>query len=140
MIQERNMVGESVAPSDAVGERRSLWQRIREHQPIIVDLIGVAALWQISTYFFSPAIVPPLGDIGAAIWKIFSQWSNLVSLLVTSLRVLISLLIAFVLGTMLGVMMGLFKGVRTYARPLLHMIQGVPALSWVVFAVIWFAQ
>lgn len=140
MIQERNMVGESIAPAEATSSGRTLWQRIREHQPIIVDLIGVAVLWQISTYFFSPAIVPPLGDIGAAIWKIFSQWSNLVSLIVTSLRVLISLLIAFVLGTTLGVMMGLFKGVRTYARPLLHMIQGVPALSWVVFAVIWFAQ
>lgn len=140
MIQERNVVGDSFAPPETLVPRRSLWQRIREHQPIIVDLIGVAVLWQISTYFFSPAIVPPLGDIGAAIWKIFSQWSNLVSLIVTSLRVLISLLLAFVLGTMLGVMMGLFKGVRTYARPLLHMIQGVPALSWVVFAVIWFAQ
>ena len=137
MIQERNMVGDGVAPAAV---RRSLWSRLREHQPVIVDLIAVAALWQFSTYFFSPAIVPPLGDIGAAIWKIFSQWSNLVSLIVTSLRVLISLLLAFVLGTFLGVMMGLFKGVRTYARPLLHMIQGVPALSWVVFAVIWFAQ
>jgi NitT/TauT family transport system permease protein len=84
--------------------------------------------------------VPPLGDIGRAIWRIFSQWSNLVSLLATSLRVLVALLLAFVLGTALGVTMGLFKGVRTYARPLLHMIQGVPALSWVVFAVIWFAQ
>jgi NitT/TauT family transport system permease protein len=135
------MTGESVAPPvEPRAAGRSLWRRIREHQPIIVDLIGVAVLWQISTYFFSPAIVPPLGDIGEAIWKIFSQWSNLVSLLVTSIRVLVSLLLAFVLGTMLGVMMGLFKGVRTYARPLLHMIQGVPALSWVVFAVIWFAQ
>ena len=120
--------------------RRSFWKRLKEHQPAVVDLVAVAVLWQISTYFFSPAIVPPLGDIGRAIWRIFSQWSNLVSLLATSLRVLVALLFAFVLGTTLGVTMGLFKGVRTYARPLLHMIQGVPALSWVVFAVIWFAQ
>jgi NitT/TauT family transport system permease protein len=119
---------------------RSFWKRLKEHQPAIVDLIVVAALWQISTYFFPPAIVPPLGDIGRAIWRIFSQWSNLVSLLATSLRVLVALLFAFVLGTALGVTMGLFKGVRIYTRPLLHMIQGVPALSWVVFAVIWFAQ
>jgi NitT/TauT family transport system permease protein len=140
MIRESNMAGESFAGTVAANGNSSIWQRIRKHQPIIVDLIGVAVLWQISTYFFSPAIVPPIGDIGAAIWKIFSQWSNLVSLLVTSIRVLVALLLAFALGTMLGVVMGLFKGVRTYARPLLHMIQGVPALSWVVFAVIWFAQ
>src|ERR1044072_7725668 len=107
MIQERSVIEDSLVPSDATGSSRSLWQRIREHQPIIVDLIGVAVLRQISTYFFSPAIVPPLGDIGDAIWKIFSQWSNLLSLLVTSIRVLVSLLIAFVLGTALGVAMGL---------------------------------
>jgi NitT/TauT family transport system permease protein len=140
MIQEPNLVGDSFAGPVAGDAGRSLWQRIRQHQPIIVDLIGVAVLWQISTYFFSPAIVPPIGDIGAAIWKIFSQWSNLVNLLVTSIRVLVALLLAFALGTMLGVVMGLFKGVRTYVRPLLNMVQGVPALSWVVFAVIWFAQ
>jgi NitT/TauT family transport system permease protein len=140
MTQGPSVVSYGFAISNAASVGRSLWQWIRKRQPIIVDLIGVALLWQISTYFFSPAIVPPIGDIGAAIWKIFSQWSNLLSLLVTSARVLVSLLLAFVLGTMLGVVMGLFKGVRTYVRPLLHMIQGVPALSWVVFAVIWFAQ
>lgn len=105
MIQEPNLVGDSFAGSVAGDAGRSLWQRIRKHQPIIVDLIGVAVLWQISTYFFSPAIVPPIGDIGAAIWKIFSQWSNLVNLLVTSIRVLVALLLAFALGTTLGVVM-----------------------------------
>jgi NitT/TauT family transport system permease protein len=140
MIRESNAVGGSLVSAVANNANGSIWQWIRKRQPIIVDLLGVALLWQISTYFFSPAIVPPIGDIGTAIWKIFSQWSNLLSLLVTSIRVLVSLLLAFTLGTMLGVVMGLFKGVRTYLRPLLHMIQGVPALSWVVFAVIWFAQ
>lgn len=120
--------------------RESVWSRLTAHKPIIIDLIGVALLWHLSTYYFSPAIVPPLSEIGGAIWNIFSQWTNLVSLLATSLRVLVGLVMSFVLGAALGVTMGLFGGVRTYARPVLHMIQGVPALSWVVFAVIWFAQ
>jgi NitT/TauT family transport system permease protein len=139
------MTPASDATALAMNERpgaasKTFWHRLKQQQPIVIDLLAVAALWQISTYFFSPAIVPPLGAIWDAIWQIFSKWSNLVSLLVTSLRVLISLLLAFVLGTGLGVLMGLYPAVRTYARPLLHMIQGVPALSWVVFAVIWFAQ
>lgn len=116
------------------------WRKIKKHQPVLIDLAAVAALWQFSTLFFSPAIVPPLGAIGHAIWDIFSQWQNLVSLLATSIRVLVALLLSFVLGTIVGICMGSFPVVRTYARPLLHMIQGVPALSWVVFAVIWFAN
>ena len=117
-----------------------LWNNIASHRPVIIDLIAVAVLWEISTYYFPPAIVPPLGDIGRAIWDIFSQWKNLASLLATSIRVLVALLLSFTGGTILGICMGSFPSVRTYARPLLHMIQGVPALSWVVFAVIWFAQ
>jgi len=116
------------------------WRKIKKHQPVLIDLVAVAALWQFSTLFFSPAIVPPLGAIGHSIWDIFSQWQNLVSLLATSIRVMVALLLSFVLGTMIGICMGSFPVVRTYARPLLHMIQGVPALSWVVFAVIWFAN
>ena len=123
-----------------IGATRVLWTRVTTYQPVIVDLIAVAVLWQISTFFFSPAIVPPIGAIGTAIWNIFSDWQNLISLLVTSLRVLVALVLSFVGGAILGICMGLFRGVRTYARPLLHMVQGVPALSWVVFAVIWFAQ
>lgn len=130
----------SFVEPEHVASRTSAWTRIAKYRPALIDLIGVAALWQISTHYFSPAIVPPLGDIGDAIWNIFSQWVNLVSLLATSLRVLGGLVVSFILGTALGVTMGLFGGVRTYSRPLLHMIQGVPALSWVVFAVIWFAQ
>lgn len=130
--------GSAAAAPPVSGE--NIWSRLARHRPAIIDLVAVATLWQISTHYFSPAIVPPLKDIGDAIWKIFSQWDNLVSLLATSLRVLAGLAISFILGTALGVTMGLFGGIRTYARPLLHMIQGVPALSWVVFAVIWFAQ
>lgn len=132
------------ASSDLDGFRQpqspSLFQKVMQHKPALIDIVVVALLWQSSTYYFSPAIVPPLGDIGRAIWNIFSQWTNLVSLLATSLRVLVGLIISFLFGTALGVAMGLFPAVRTYGRPLLHMIQGVPALSWVVFAVIWFAQ
>ena len=119
---------------------RIWWRRITTHQPVIVDLIAVAALWQFSTLFFSHAIVPPIGDIGHSIWNIFSQWENLFSLLVTSVRVLVALILSFILGTLMGLWMGFSATARTYGRPLLHMIQGVPALSWVVFAVIWFAQ
>ena len=72
-----------------------IWNSIASHRPVIIDLIAVAVLWEVSTYFFPPAIVPPLGDIGRSIWEIFSQWQNLASLLATSIRVLVALLLSF---------------------------------------------
>lgn len=117
-----------------------VWNRVSQHRPILVDLIVIATLWQLSTLFFPPVIVPSLSDIALALWQIVSSPRNLASLMATGLRVLIALIIAFLGGTVLGILMGASNGVRTYVKPLLHMIQGVPALSWVVFAVIWFAQ
>jgi ABC-type nitrate/sulfonate/bicarbonate transport system permease component len=124
----------------AAGGLPGLLGKWREYRPVIIDAIVILALWQLSTLAFPPVVAPPLQDIATALWNIFTDPNNLVSLLVTALRVLVSLIVAFVAGTVLGVCMGLSTGVRTYAKPLLHLIQGIPALSWVVFAVIWFAQ
>jgi NitT/TauT family transport system permease protein len=47
---------------------------------------------------------------------------------------------AFVLGAVVGTVMGLSPVLRTYLKPILHFLQGIPALSWVVFAVLWFTE
>jgi NitT/TauT family transport system permease protein len=120
--------------------RSALLAGLQRHHPLVVDLIAIAALWQLSTLFLPPVIVPSLGDIGAALWHIFSDPQNLANLMMTGLRVIVSLVLAFIGGTALGILMGSSDRVRTYVKPLLHLLQGVPALSWVVFAVIWFAN
>lgn len=123
------------------GPRRfDLLERLDRHRPVVVDLLVIVLLWHVSTYFFPPVVAPPISEIGAALWEIFSEPGNLFHLVATGVRVLVALAIAFVAGAILGVLMGLFGGLRTYVRPALHLIQGVPALSWVVFAVIWFAH
>jgi NitT/TauT family transport system permease protein len=110
------------------------------HFPIIVDLVVVAGLWQLSTLFFPPIVAPSLENIGTAFWDIFSDPQNLASLVTTGIRVFVALIIAFAGGAILGLLMGSLDSVRTYVKPLLYVIQGIPGLSWVVFAVIWFSQ
>lgn len=124
--------------------RFNLLRGIRDYlgsqRPLLVGLAVIAALWQFSTLFLPPIITPPLQDIAVAAWQIFSQYDQLIHLLTTGLRVIVALLVSFVVGASIGIAMGTFDGVREYAKPLLHFIQGVPALSWVIFAVIWFAN
>jgi len=43
-------------------------------------------------------------------------------------------------GATVGVLIGLSDTIRTYVRPVLYFTQGIPALSWVVFAIIWFTD
>ena len=119
---------------------RELGGALRAQRPLFIGLGGLALLWQTSTYFLPPIIAPPLQDIAVAIWGIFSDYGQLAHLLTTGIRVVVALVVSFVVGAVLGIAMGTFDRVSEYVKPLLHFAQGVPALSWVVFAVIWFAN
>jgi NitT/TauT family transport system permease protein len=117
-----------------------LRKRWRSKIAVVVDLVVIASLWQISTYFLPPIITPGLGAIGRALLDIFIDPEQRIHLIYTSLRVLFSLLGAFVIGSSLGLLMGGSDVVRDYAKPVLNLMQGIPALSWIVFAVIWFTN
>ena len=117
-----------------------LGARLRQQRPLLIGLATTAVLWEISTFFLPAIITPPLSDIAIAMWAIFSQADQLLHLLVTGARVLVALVVSFVVGATIGILMGTFDSVREYVKPMLHFIQGIPALSWVIFAVIWFAN
>jgi NitT/TauT family transport system permease protein len=113
---------------------------LKRRKELVIDILVVAALWQLSSYFLPPILAPSLGDIGRALIKTLTSFADLANLGATVARLLVSLVVSFLLGGVLGVVMALSEPTRRYVEPLLHMIQGIPALSWVVFAVIWFAQ
>ncbi len=119
---------------------KNLRIRWRSRYALAVDLVLIATLWQISTYFLPPIITPGLGAIAKALVNIFVDPSERIHLVYTSLRVLLALLGSFGLGSILGLFMGSSDGVRDYAKPILNLMQGIPALSWIVFAVIWFTN
>ncbi len=127
-------------PSRRIKLLGGLGGALRARRPLFIGLGVIAILWQLSTYFLPPIIAPPLQDIAAAIWQIFSSYEQLVHLLTTGLRVLVALIVSFIIGAVVGIAMGTFDKVNEYSKPLLHFIQGIPALSWVIFAVIWFAN
>ena len=117
-----------------------LFKNILKKRPLIVGLLVLGLIWEISTFFLPPIITPPLKEIALAILAIFSDLDQFKHLLATGIRVFVALIVSFLMGALLGTLMGTFDKVREYAKPLLHFIQGVPALSWVIFAVIWFAN
>lgn len=117
---------------------RTLRERWRSRWALVVDLVLIAVLWQISTYFLPPIVTPSLTAIGKALLAIFIEPDLRIHLIYTSLRVLLSLLGSFVIGTAIGMLMGGSDWFRDYMKPLLNLMQGIPALSWIVFAVIWF--
>jgi len=104
----------------------------------IVVFAALAVLWQIASLVLPPYIAPPVPEVAARTMAILLDWSTLREVLSTVLRTLAGLAGAFVLGGVLAGVMGRAALLARLLSPPLTFLQGVPALSWVVFAVIWF--
>jgi NitT/TauT family transport system permease protein len=121
-------------------QRRTVGEWLRARRPALVAFVVLAGAWQLSSQFMSPIATPSLTSIWASVWAIVTDWDSLRHLVRTGLRIVGGVAGAFVVGAVVGMVMGLSPVLRTYLKPILHFLQGIPALSWVVFAVLWFAQ
>ena len=106
----------------------------------IISIGLLLILWEISSYFVPPYLIPNLKTILDAFINVISTWKLVRHALITILRILVALNIAFLIGTLLSIFMGIFKNLEDYVLPVLHVIMGVPALSWVIFSIIWFPE
>jgi len=98
----------------------------------------LAACWQLGSLFFPKYLFPSLVDVLWHTLDIFATWSQLAEVLATFARILGGLVGAFVIGGVLATLMARSPPVDRFLAPILNFFQGIPALSWVVFAVIWF--
>jgi ABC-type nitrate/sulfonate/bicarbonate transport system permease component len=104
----------------------------------VIALVGLAVAWQIASYYTPPYLFPSVPQIATRMVEIFSSWGTVAGALATALRILAGLAGAFVLGSLLAMLMARSDTFERYANPLLTFNQGIPALSWVVIAIIWF--
>ncbi len=104
----------------------------------ILPFVVLATLWQIASLFFPPFLFPSLIDVFKRCFDILTSWSQLADVLATVGRILAGLAGAFIAGAALAVSMFRSRAAHDFLSPILTLFQGIPALSWVVFAIIWF--
>ncbi|HXX26518.1 MAG TPA: ABC transporter permease subunit [Pseudolabrys sp.] len=102
------------------------------------SMIVLAAIWQVLSMVFPPFLFPPVPDIIKRTIEVLITGSLLVDVLLTAARIFAGLLGAFLLGGLLALAIGQSRTVENFVTPVLTFFQGIPALSWVVFAIIWF--
>jgi ABC-type nitrate/sulfonate/bicarbonate transport system permease component len=112
--------------------------RVRQIANGAASTIVLLALWQIGSYFTPPYLFPPLQDVFWRTLQIFIDFPLMVEVLETAARIFAGLFGAFVLGALLAVLIGRSQRFDGWCAPILVFLQGIPALSWVVVAVIWF--
>ena len=106
----------------------------------VISIGIILIIWEISSHFLPPYLIPNLSTLLDSVLKIISSWKLIQHAFITIIRILVALSCAFLVGAVLSIVMGFYKKLEDYILPVLHFIMGVPALSWVVFAIIWFPK
>src|ERR1700724_2355261 len=104
----------------------------------VLPFVVVILIWQFASLFFPRFLFPSLVDVFWRCLEIFSDGTMFADVLSTILRILAGLAGAFIVGCGLALMMVRSRAVDNFLSPILTLFQGIPALSWVVFAIIWF--
>jgi len=115
-----------------------LKQRLTRVLQAAISIGLLAAAWQIASLFFPPFLFPSIPDIVTRTIEIFLSGPLLFDVLITAARIFAGLLGAFVLGGLIALLIAKSPTLDNYANPILVFLQGIPALSWVVIAIIWF--
>ena len=103
-----------------------------------VGILVLAAGWQILSMVFPHYLFPPVPEIISRTIEVLITGSLLIDVLLTAGRIFGGLFGAFILGGILAMVIGQSKTAENFIAPVLTFFQGIPALSWVVFAIIWF--
>jgi NitT/TauT family transport system permease protein len=103
-----------------------------------VVVAAIFALFQVMSLFAPAYIMPsPRQMIISTYQIVVEDWRDLG---ITVARLMAALIAAMVVGSLLGGMMGLLRRFAPYARSFLFILSGVPSLSWILLAVLWFPQ
>ena len=113
------------------------WRSMRVLQAT-AGMILLAIIWQILSMTLPPFLFPPVPEIISRTIEILITGSLLMDVLLTGARIFGGLFGAFFLGALLALVIARSKVVENFLTPVLTFFQGIPALSWVVFAIIWF--
>jgi NitT/TauT family transport system permease protein len=112
--------------------------RLRQGLQAAISTVVLLAAWQIASLFFPHYLFPPVQAVVGRTVEIFLDGPLLLEVLVTALRIFAGLAGAFVFGCLLALLIGRSPFIESYFTPILVFLQGIPALSWVVIAIIWF--
>ena len=103
--------------------------------------LGVCLLlgaWQLASLFFPPLVVPPIAQVLSTLVRLMTQSDFGATIGTTILRLIAGLAIGVGVGAVLGLLFGLCPKIEDVGTPLIHVLQAIPPVCWVVLALVWF--
>ena len=105
----------------------------------LVAAIGLLlAGWQAVHWHYGDLVMPSLEATAAALVRMAEDGTLTDAALRTALHALAGFVLAAGLGLALGLTAGAFRPCEVVMRPIATILLGVPAIAWVVLALLWF--
>jgi ABC-type nitrate/sulfonate/bicarbonate transport system permease component len=98
----------------------------------------VLAAWEIASHFLPPFLFPSLATVATTLVETLRSPGAVEAIALTYARILVSLALTFAIAGGLGIWAAVHPGVDRAIAPLVQLKQGVPAVCWAIFAIIWF--
>jgi NitT/TauT family transport system permease protein len=105
---------------------------------VVASIATLLVIWLIAAGMTEDYIIPPVTSVMSDMVGILTSLELLTHAFTTIVRVAVGLVASFLIGTALGLGMGASRRFDGFSMPWLQITQGVPSLSWVVIAIIWF--
>lgn len=128
----------TTTPAEAPALPRALLTRL--NIPGILVLIALAAAWQFMAGRLPSFLFPPLQTIVAATADLLRDPSVLGTIALTYTRIIAAVALSFLIAVSFGIAAGLNRTIARAAAPVLAIMQGVPGICWIIFAVLWFTN
>jgi NitT/TauT family transport system permease protein len=129
----------AAAPRAAAAPPRAR-RRPRWNVETLAVVLLLLAAWQAASTFLPPLFFPSLQRIAGSLLALVSSPDDLAATGLTFARILAFVGISFVLATAAGIASGVQERVERAALPFVQLMQAVPAVCWVIFAILWFRE
>jgi len=126
-------------PPEAATTKRKGIRRFVDPSLLVMILV-LLGVWALVSRFTPAYAVPPIPSVAKELGTMVTDPESIASLFTTLARVLVGLVSAFFVGGVIGVSMGMNAAASRLLLPPIRFVQGIPSLSWVIIAVIWFAD
>lgn len=98
----------------------------------------ILLVWHIASFYTPEYIFPNIAQVFDKLVETLADPVAYRSIGYTLQRILGGFFLSALVGISLGVAMATSRGAHAIAMPLVKMISGVPALTWVLLSIIWF--
>ena len=126
-------------PTHPIIQRWTRWLGTqRDTLGTVIAIILILLLWRFAGAYLPTYIFPTIPIAIETTLALLAEDATYVSIGETLIRILGGFTVSAIFGIAVGVVMATSPLVNFFVRPLIRLIMGVPALTWVLLGVLWF--